>query len=152
MKSVEKQHFLCLMLHGLFFFLLYLQRQNSTESPTGLEEGLMTFTYKGVPLRFGFDCVWTSQLQTKCQEQSNGNAPNRCVVFLHWLPGHILVSCVNGVNHTSAWGLSALLVSTFRAMRRPIHRERVTRNWLHAWTSMYFVSVCKSKETLRHQA
>ena len=38
-------------------FLLYLQRQNSTESPTGLEEGLMTFTYKGVPLRFGFDCV-----------------------------------------------------------------------------------------------
>ena len=56
MKSVEKRHFLCLMLHGLFF-LLYLQRQNSTERPTGLEEGLMTFTYKGVPLRFGFDCV-----------------------------------------------------------------------------------------------
>lgn len=57
MKSVEKRHFLCLMLHGFLFFLLYLQRQNSTERPTGLEEGLMTFTYKGVPLRFGFDCV-----------------------------------------------------------------------------------------------
>ena len=46
----------------VYFFLLYLQRQNSTESPTGLEEGLMTFTYKGVPLRFGFDNLRISQI------------------------------------------------------------------------------------------
>ena len=29
---------------------------------------------KGVTVRFGFDCVRTSQLQTVCQKQSNGNA------------------------------------------------------------------------------
>ena len=30
---------------------------------------------KGVTVRFGFDVVRTSQLQTVCQKQSNGNAP-----------------------------------------------------------------------------
>lgn len=50
----------------------------------------------------------------------------------------------------SAWAL-ALSVLQYRAMRRP-QRVGQTMSGSHAWTSMCFVSVCKSKETLRNQA
>ena len=44
------------------------------ESPNiGLKVGI-TYTYKGVTVRFGFDVVRISQIQAACQEQSNGNA------------------------------------------------------------------------------
>ena len=40
---------------------------------------------KGVPLRFGFDAIRTSQLQSACQKQSNGNAPWDVYTCSYWL-------------------------------------------------------------------
>ena len=57
---------------------------------------------KGVTVRFGFDCVRTSQLQTVCQKQSNGNAS--WDVYIQ--PS--LVVCVydhqGKIIYSSAWG------------------------------------------------
>jgi hypothetical protein len=77
---------------------------------------------KGVTERFDFDAVRTSQLQMDCQKQSNGNAP--------W---DVYIQPVLAIGVKAYWsltvkyiligvGLSALLVSTIRAMRRPLQR------------------------------
>ena len=76
---------------------------------------------KGVTVRFGFDDVRTWKIRTICQEQSNGNA---LWDVYTWHPEHFLWLYVMG-SRSGMWviyiivGLSALLVSTSRAMRRP---------------------------------
>ena len=41
---------------------------------------------KGVFVRFGFDAIRTSQLQTDCQKQSNAERLMRCIIYCpHWL-------------------------------------------------------------------
>ena len=61
---------------------------------------------KGVTVRFGFDAIRISQIQTVCQEQSNGNALwdvsyTSLIGF-----GQITLSIVSEVNYiyTSSWG------------------------------------------------
>ena len=70
---------------------------------------------KGVSVRFGFDAIRISQVQTVSQEQSNGDV--LCDVVYMSLCAYMRV-CDNymyiGV------GLSALLVSTYRALREPL--------------------------------
>ena len=39
------------------YFFIKFATSKLYRKPPGLEEGQMTFTYKGVPLRFGFDRV-----------------------------------------------------------------------------------------------
>ena len=73
---------------------------------------------KGVSWRFEFDAIRTSQLQSVCQKQSNGNAPIGVLYAFRWLMGISCILCWCWLNIHSV-GLSALLVSTNRAMRRP---------------------------------
>ena len=81
---------------------------------------------KGVSVRFGFDILRTSQIQTISQEQSNKDRP--WDVYIHFLSalGRQPPCCLLGVTdggsgtiYNIGVGLSALLVSTNRAMRRP---------------------------------
>ena len=54
----------------------------------------------------------------------------RCIIYGPlWLRIAFCRSLVGRVNYifTLAWGFPALLVSTYRAMREPLHVERVTR-------------------------
>lgn len=48
---------------------------------------------------------------------------------------------------TSTWGFQRCSFRQFGQCESLYCVERVTV-WLHAWTSMYFVSICKSKGTL----
>ena len=95
----------------------------------------MTNIYiKGVTVRFVFDAVRTSQIPSISQKQSNGNAPRWCIIC-------ILASCWHELYIGIGVGLSALLVSTNRAMRRPLLRGTSNRTGSHA----FFVSVSKRK-------
>ena len=47
----------------------------------------------------------TSNLLSKTKQRER---PNGCIVFLHWLPAYILVSCVNVDSSYIGVGLSAL--------------------------------------------
>ena len=86
---------------------------------------------KGVTERFGFDGRRISQIQTVSQKQSNGNASwadymQSSLAILgdsHFLRVHYILIGV---------GLSALLVSTIRAMREPYYVERAS-DWLHVF-------------------
>ena len=121
-------------------------------------EGMGTRHIEGVYLTL---CSWlseTSQTLDTVNEPSNG----RCLrVWLYHGQWSIVPMCIFlhiGFNYSmwrhiyiiSAWAL-ALSVLQYRAMRRP-QRVGQAASGSHAWTSMYFVSICKSKETLRHQA
>lgn len=71
--------------------------------------------------RFGFDCLRTSQLPTVRQKQSNGECP--WGVLYTTVIGSTLEEKRGGIKdrlyiHIGV-GLSTLLVSTNRAMRRP---------------------------------
>ena len=91
-------------------------------------------------LRFGFDGLRTSQLQkTVSQKQSNVNAPGMCLyaVLLMLCSHRCILTPWNYVEsivsiYISAWGY-ALLVSTYRAMRRPLNREASDSAGLHAF-------------------
>ena len=73
----------------------------------------------GVTIRFGFDCVRISQIPTICQGQSNGNAPRDVLYLLQYQQGLLVVA--GGLYIYISVGFSALLVSTDRAMREPLH-------------------------------
>ena len=81
---------------------LYLQSQLLAESPNGWNAGIDTYIHKGVPLRFGFDSIRTSQLQIPVKNKATGT-PLRCIVRPHWL----LVSrmpCADVGSTYTAWG------------------------------------------------
>ena len=96
---------------------------------------------KGVTVRFGFDVLELRNFTIICQKQSNGDALWD-VYTLH--PEHsrirmCLGNCSGMLVIYIIVGLSALLVSTDRVMRRPQHVKRVT-DWLHVFLYMYVSS------------
>ena len=131
----EKWHFVMLnftknppfyaffMLFNSFFFVN--SRKNTTFAislfrwkPKRVGREKDNIYIKGVSWRFEFDAIRTSQLQSVCQKQSNGNAPTGVLYAFRWLMGISCILCWCWLNIHSV-GLSALLVSTNRAMRRP---------------------------------
>ena len=88
---------------------------------------------KGVIVRFGFDVLELRNFTFICQKQSNEDAlwgvytlhPNISHIGMLWE----LFGCVGYIYHR---GVSALLVSTDRVMRRPQHVKRAT-DWLHVF-------------------
>ena len=87
------------------------------------EGGMDNIYIKGVTVRFGFDAIRTSQLPNVCQEQSNGNAPRVYCIYALIVITCLLLVMQLVIPYTYIYvGLSALLVSTDRAMRRPTNR------------------------------
>ena len=87
------------------------------ESPMGNLLWCDTYILKAFSGRFGFDALRISQIQTSGQEQSNGDAPWRCRLYMPCIlrVGYCIYIYI-GV------GLSALLGWTTRAMREPSKR------------------------------
>jgi len=87
------------------------------ESPMGNLLWWDTYILKAFSGRFGFDALRISQIQTSGQEQSNGDAPWRCRLYMPCIlrVGYCIYIYI-GV------GLSALLGWTTRAMREPSKR------------------------------
>ena len=89
--------------------------------------GVENIYIKGVFVRFGFDVLELRNFTIICQKQSSGDALWG-VYTLHPDISHIsmlweLFGCVGYIYHR---GVSALLVSTDRVIRRPQHVKRVT--------------------------
>ena len=81
-----------------------------------------TYTYRRLLERFGFDCLRTSQLQkTISQRQSNGGCPLDVLYSLFLAVCACFCTMARKVRIIYLYqvGLSMLLVSTNRAMRRP---------------------------------
>ncbi|MBQ2366150.1 MAG: hypothetical protein II293_03215 [Bacteroidaceae bacterium] len=102
-----------------------------------LESGAVVWVHvhKGVTVRFGFDAVRTSQLQTNCQEQSNGNAP--WDVYIQSVLAIDEMVNVFGVLYIHQRG--AFSVARFDNLGQCeglYSVERVT-DWLHAFLYMY---------------
>ena len=87
-----------------------------TESPDGQRLGRHIYI-KGVTVRFGFDAIRTSQLQTDCQKQSNGNA---------------------------SWGVLYTAIIGFGRFFRPLSRRMIYIFTL-AWGFRRCISVVHSK-------
>ena len=84
---------------------------------------------KGVTVRFGFDVLRTWKIQKTSQKQSNGDALWDAYT---WHPEHFLWLYVMGSRSGMLViyiivGLSALLVSTSRAIPGPLEREASDR-------------------------
>ena len=87
---------------------------------------------KGVTVRFGFDVLELRKFKLLVKNKATGT-PLGCIIYIPikmlclflWVD----VSC--GMDYIYIYvGLSALLVSANRAMRRPQHVERAA-DWLH---------------------
>ena len=81
------------------------------------------YIHKGVTERFGFDDSRISQILNSLSRTKQRERLMRCIIYSpHWLRT-VLLFVVKSAFYifTLAWGLSALLVSTGRAMRRPLH-------------------------------
>ena len=85
-----------------------------SDAPLGNHRRAGHIHTKAFSERFGFDDVRISQIQTSSQDQSNGNAPWGVIIVPIYVVGYDIYTGV---------GLSALLGSTTRAMREPLHRE-----------------------------
>ena len=103
------------------------------EAPMG--KGLGKNIYiKGVTVRFGFDSVRTSQIQTKCQKQSNGNVPWEVYYIYRCCQVQSLGSMCYLYN-PSVWGFRRCSFRHFGQCEGLYRVERVT-GWLHAFLSM----------------
>ena len=83
---------------------------------------------KGVFVRFGFDAIRISQIQRQVKNKATGTPHEVYYIQLSLASiGSSAVCCRCGVLYTYIGvGLSALLVSTCRAMREPQFVERAT--------------------------
>ena len=101
-------------------FLLHLQRSpHAARFSLGTNGWVGRYIYiKGVTERFGFDAIRTSQLLRIVKNKATGT-PQGCFYMQA-----LNVSCPQGAEGRLyidiGVGLSALLVSTIRAMRRPL--------------------------------
>ena len=91
-----------------------------------------TIYIKGVTERFDFDSLRISQVHRLVKNKATGTPYG---VFIMYSPWCVLTEDAKGRLYTNIGvGLSALLVSTNRAMREPLDCERVT-----ALASRFFV-------------
>ena len=101
-------------------FLLHLQRSPHTVCfSLGTDGEAGTYIYiKGVTERFGFDAIRISQVHRLVKNKATGT-PQGCFIGIA-----LSVSCPQGAKGglyiDIGVGLSALLVSTNRAMREPL--------------------------------
>ena len=84
---------------------------------------------KGVFVRFGFDAIRISQIQRQVKNKATGTPHEVYYIQLSLASiGSSAVCCRCGVLYTYIGvGLSALLVSTCRAMREPFYHEASNR-------------------------
>ena len=78
------------------------------ESPVGLKVE-QTYIHKRRYWRFDFDALWTSQLQTVSQKQSNGNAPRGVYYIIHLMLPYAFandaLSCVIYIHRRGAFSV-----------------------------------------------
>ena len=98
------------------YFFSYFFSVKPLLKPTNGQRRARHIYIKGVTVRFGFDNSWISQSSSVCQKQSNGNAS--WVYYIHPSLAFVMMSMQVIYIYTYV-GLSALLVSTDRAMREP---------------------------------
>lgn len=89
----------------------------------------------------------TSQMSVK--NKATETPQGMYCIHAHYIAMHIFVCSGIRLSHTytSTWGFQRCSFRQTGQCEGPRIVERVTV-WLHAWTSMYFVSICKSKGTL----
>lgn len=86
---------------------------------------------KGVTVRFGFDVLELRKFKLSVKNKATGT-PLGCIIYIPFKMQYpfLWMDCILWDDYIYIYvGLSALLVSTDRAMRRPQHVERVT-DWL----------------------
>ena len=104
---------------------LSLSRLSVCWKPLGDHLRWDTYILKAFSGRFGFDALRISQIQTDCQNQSNGNAPWRCSI------NGILYNNVSSYIHPRG----AFSVARFRLSGQCESLQNVDRaqNWLHVF-------------------
>ena len=111
-----------LFLQGLFERIcLHLSCLSHAGSPVGWRRGRLIYI-KGVSVRFGFDDRRTSQTLYGLSRTKQRKRPKGCIIYILNRPWCVVPSLWVYLYMYIGVGLSALLVSTIRAMRRPFYR------------------------------
>ena len=128
---------------NFFFFRFIITFANTTlaKCPDTGKSKCRDIYIKGVTVRFGFDVLESRKFKWISQEQSNGDAlwGAYTVCPKHFLYPHVMGKCSGMLDIYIIVGLSALLVSTDRAMREPQDVKRAT-GWLHVFLYMHVSS------------
>ena len=129
--------------HLISFFQIYhyLCKHYSCQCPDTGKSKCRDIYIKGVTVRFSFDVLESRKFKWISQEQSNGDAlwGAYTVCPKHFLYPHVMGKCSGMLDIYIIVGLSALLVSTDRAMREPQDVKRAT-GWLHVFLYMHVSS------------
>lgn len=92
-----------------------------TEARKAEGMGTIKYTNKAFTERFGFDNVRISQVQNVRQRQSNGERPLGCFIIILTISYCQKIIWGSKGSYIHRCGAFALLVSTNRAMREPLH-------------------------------